>query len=274
MPRLTLVSLPYVLVAALAAPALADPADDAYQRGRAHYDLREWDEAIAAFKEAYKLRPDAPSLFNIAQSYRLKGDCAEAASFYKTYRRNFPNEKNIARVEQFIREMDECAKQQATTPAPDAATTGTTQPPPPDPTVTTDTSPTTPTSTVTGTSSPPPGAATMHTDQRSRSLALTGLGVAGAGVLGIIGGTVFAFRAQSIEDDVMQLPRWDPDLHDRGERADLLAKVLFGVGGAAVIGGGVLVWLGYRRSESPSASTSLRVVPTTQGASLSWSGTF
>jgi hypothetical protein len=74
--------LPLLFLAVTSTAALADPAEDAYQRGRSHYDLHEWDQAIAEFKEAYRIRSDAASLFNIAQSYRLKGDCAQAACFY------------------------------------------------------------------------------------------------------------------------------------------------------------------------------------------------
>jgi len=90
-----------------------DPAEAAYQEGRRLYDLREWDRAIEKFKAAYELRHDAASLFNIAQAYRLKGDCVEALGFYKTYARNFPDAGNRASVEKFIAELEPCAKQQA-----------------------------------------------------------------------------------------------------------------------------------------------------------------
>ncbi|MFN0251053.1 MAG: tetratricopeptide repeat protein [Kofleriaceae bacterium] len=105
-----------VLVLALASgvaqaqPAPNPAADAALAEGRRLYDLQEWDKAIAKFKEAYALREDAAALFNIAQSYRLKGDCAQSGSFYKTFKRKFPNEKNIDKVEKFIVEMDACAK--------------------------------------------------------------------------------------------------------------------------------------------------------------------
>ena len=67
-----------VLIAVLTATGAAHAqapnaaADAAYQEGRRLYDLREWDAAIAKFKEAYRLRPDAQSLYNIAQANRLK----------------------------------------------------------------------------------------------------------------------------------------------------------------------------------------------------------
>src|SRR5687767_7535390 len=70
----------------------------------------------------------------------------------------------------------------------------------------------------------------------------------------------------------LQLPRWDPELHEKGENADLLAKVLLGVGGAAIIGGGVLVWMGYHSERDSSSTASLRVVPKSDGAMVFWTG--
>jgi tetratricopeptide (TPR) repeat protein len=255
------------------APAATD-ADQAYQRGRSHYDLHEWDQAIAEFKEAYRLRPDAPALFNIAQSYRLKGDCAQAASFYKTYRRNFPNEKNIARVDQFITEMEACAKQ-----APPTGTTTT-------PTDTSTTGTGTGTTTETGgtgaaggttAGEPLPAQPTPVVDSPAphmpRGYLIGSIAAAGVGVGCIIGGALSASRARSIETDIEVLPVWDPDLHERGQRADLAAKILFVSGGAALITSGVLLFVGMSKTEARSApATTLHVVPHAGGASVVFSG--
>jgi tetratricopeptide (TPR) repeat protein len=110
-------SLLFVLLAGSALAQPADPAESAYQEGRRLYDVQDWDGAIAKFKEAYKLRPDARSLFNIAQAYRLKGDCTQAQSFYRTYKRNFPDAANIATVDKFLAEP--CAKDTAPLPEPE-----------------------------------------------------------------------------------------------------------------------------------------------------------
>ena len=146
------------LVHAQPASASEAQADAALSEGRRLYDLQEWDQAIAKFKEAYRLRADAPALFNIAQAYRLKGDCAQAASFYKTFKRNFPKEKNIAKVDRFIDEMEECAKTQP------AAPTGTTTTPPP-----ADTSP----PGTTTTDAPPPDTAAPTSTTGAASLTTT-----------------------------------------------------------------------------------------------------
>lgn len=270
-----------IVLAALGSAAEAQPSTDAaaqaeqaYQRGRSHYDLREWDRAIAEFKEAYRLRSDAASLFNIAQSYRLKGDCVQAASFYKTYRRNFPGEKNIPRVEEFIVEMDACAsKQEATTSTPvGTPPEATTEP-------TSEGTPTSPATSATpdaaGRGPMPPVAAAESAPAAGRALTVAGIAVGATGGACVVAGVLFALRARSIEDEITQQVRWDPGLHDRGQNADLAAKVLFAVGGAAVVTGATLLWLGHRKTDAASSSLAqLRVVPHAHGASVGWSTTF
>jgi hypothetical protein len=78
-----------------------------------HYDLREFTEAIDGFRKAYDLLPDPEFMFDIAQAYRQLHDCDNANAFYRTYLRKKPDADNRARVEKWIAEMDDCAKQQA-----------------------------------------------------------------------------------------------------------------------------------------------------------------
>ncbi len=256
MNRSTRSLLSLALVAATATLAHAQPAaeaDQAYQRGRSHYDLQEWDKAIAEFKEAYRLRPDAPSLFNIAQSYRLKGDCAQAASFYKTYRRNFPNEKNIDRVDQFIIDMDACTTTQAS------------------PTVT---APTDDTPTPITAPLPNPVAPVDEPEPRMpRGYLYGSITAAGIGVACVIGGAFAASRSGSIATEVEERPTFDPDLHARGERADLAAKLLFVGAGAALVTSGVLFFVGRNKTERHGAqTTTLQIVPGSSGVNVVLSG--
>jgi len=107
-----------LVVLALLVPARARGDDDATARAKAfydeankHYDLREYKEAIDGFKKAFDLLPDAEFLFDIAQAYRQIRDCENASAFYRTYLRERPNADNRGKVEKFIVEMDDCAKQ-------------------------------------------------------------------------------------------------------------------------------------------------------------------
>src|SRR5712672_1848725 len=68
-------------------PARAAEAAALYDEGKRHFDIGEYAQAIASWKQSY-LRSSAPLLlFNIAQAYRLSGNCAQANRFYLNSRR-------------------------------------------------------------------------------------------------------------------------------------------------------------------------------------------
>ena len=239
-----------LLVATPVAAQNPDPGETAYQEGRKAYDLREWDKAIERFKEAYRLRADAASLFNIAQSYRLKGDCVEALGFYRNYKRNFPTAPNLEVVDKFIVELEPCAKERAAKqpePTQGQPDEGMALRQPPEPVY----------------------------EDRGKSKRLAGLAVGGGGVLLVGTGFVFGAIAKRKADKVtmngnpLDPPEFDESLESSGQRFDLLAKLSWGVGGAAVIGGAVLYVLGNRAKE-----TRVSVAPTPGGAAFAVGGRF
>ncbi|CAN5896052.1 hypothetical protein BH11MYX2_BH11MYX2_11300 [soil metagenome] len=258
-------------VHAQGAPASATPnasaADAALAEGRRLYDLQEWDKAIAKFKEAYTLRDDAPALFNIAQSYRLKGDCTNALSFYKTFKRKFPNEKAAEKVDKFIGDMDACAKTQPATPPPTI----------PPPTITTTTTPEPPpTITAPPPTVPPPVTQTPEEPESGRSGMRTASYVLfGVGGVGIISGVFFGLKAKSKADDAENpsgtAPMWDPSIQSVGKRDNKIAIASFAVGGAAIVGGAVLFVLGGKKSTESSAMT---FVPGDGGGTMVYAGRF
>ena len=83
--------------------------------GNKHFELAEYDAAITDFKEAFRISDEPGFLYNIAQAYRLKRDCREAATFYKTYLRRVPDAPNAAKIRDRITEMDTCAATQPVT---------------------------------------------------------------------------------------------------------------------------------------------------------------
>jgi len=242
--KLALLAVLLVATSALAQPA--DPGEAAYQEGRRYYDLRDWDNAIKKFKEAYKLRSDAPSLFNIAQSYRLKGDCVEAIGFYKTYKRNYPTAQNIAAVDKFIAELEPCAQQQQ-----QSAKTEPTGP--------------------TGPANQEGPTAAKYEDHGG-GMRTTGMIVGGAGALIVATGFVFGALAKAKSDDITNADPanaqpWDPSIETDGKRYDLLAKISWGVGGAAIVGGVVLFVLG---KSSEHVQVSVAPTATTVGYFARW----
>lgn len=269
-------------------PSERAAAEAALAEGRRLYDLQEWEQAIAKFKESYRLRADAPALFNIAQAYRLKGDCAQAAGFYKTYKRNFPKEKNLARVEKFITEMEACAKAAGATPGTDTATPATDATTPA--TDSTDPQPSASGGGAGGAlaSSPRPGTrgdlqsvsapavpspssieSAPSEGGSGRGLRITGLVVASLGAVALGTGVYYGLEARSAASDADDLApgtTWDPSIETRGERAEKRATYLLIGGGVAVLAGSALYLLG-----APKRNThSLAVVPARGGATIAW----
>jgi hypothetical protein len=77
-----------------------------FESGSLHFDLSEYDQALLEFKEAYRLKPDATFLYNIAQCHRKLGHIEEALTFYRTYLRRSPKAPNREEVERRIEELD------------------------------------------------------------------------------------------------------------------------------------------------------------------------
>lgn len=269
-----------VLIAVLTAGGVAHaqapnaPADAAYQEGRRLYDLHEWEAAIAKLKEAYRLRPDAPSLFNIAQANRLKGDCAEALSFYRTYKRNFPAEKNIDRVDKFITEMDACVKKdggKTTVEPPNNPDSVKTEPVKTEP-VKAEPVKTEPVKIEPVKIEPTPYVPTSAAPGHGKRVA--GLVIGGAGVLGFGISAFFALRARSAANDAegaMIGEAWDPAIQSSGQSAARDAQISLAVGGALIVTGTILYILG-RTGDNEAAQVT--VIPQHGGAALVWENTF
>jgi hypothetical protein len=115
------------MCAALLAPALAfaqpKSADDFYKEGETQYNLGNFQAAVDAFKKGFELEPSeskkAAYLYNVAQAYRQNKDCGNAQFFYKRYLALKENDskkplrpEKRQEIEERIKELDECAKQQ------------------------------------------------------------------------------------------------------------------------------------------------------------------
>jgi tetratricopeptide (TPR) repeat protein len=122
-----LLVLALVSLVALAAPAHAKAADENdararahYKQGMIHYGLGEYEKAITEFKAAYAASQAPRLLFNIAQTYRLKKDYGDAATFYANYLRLMPDAPNRADVERLIAEMQAAQRDEDARRAADA----------------------------------------------------------------------------------------------------------------------------------------------------------
>src|SRR5688500_2544013 len=79
-----------------------DEAKRRFERGALHHEAGEYDLAIADFQAAYALSHAPLLIFNIAQSLRLKGDCAAAAAEYRRFVEAAPTAPNRGRAEHWM----------------------------------------------------------------------------------------------------------------------------------------------------------------------------
>lgn len=242
-----------------------------YDKGLTHYNLGEFDLAIADFRAAYAISSAPGLLFNIAQSFRLKKDYEQASYFYATYLRLKPDAANRADVEARIAEMNTLIEQQKKLQ--NGPPTGTVTPEGDKVPTTTTTTPTTPTAStvVTGTEerhdTGPPAS--------GKPMIKAGIVTASIGGALILTGIVFGRLASSKESDLNDLNQggtWTQeaqDNYDAGKRDNKIAIVSLVVGGAALATGGVLWFLGNKKESAANVA----IVPTKTGttAVVGWS---
>jgi tetratricopeptide (TPR) repeat protein len=207
-------------------------AKDKFEAGKTAYRLGDYDGAIAHWTEAYKLNTDPVFLYNIAQAYREKKDFEKAISFYRNYLREAPDAGNRATVEKRIAEMQEALEErQRLAEKPPSAPLGPAAEAPPAP--------------------------SPRDEQRGRGPKIAGVVTGSAGVALVVTGVVLGLMSKSDKDDIQQAidmgQPWSQELADTqssGENKARLANITIGVGIAAVVGGGVLYYLGVRQGKS------------------------
>ena len=96
-----------------------------------------------------------------------------------------------------------------------------------------------------------------------RPLRIAGLATVAAGAIGFGIGIKYGLDAQSIADDLSR-PRsmWgfeERELYEDGERAERTALIFMGIGGAALVTGGVLYLVGHNRDSTEVDTESLAV---------------
>jgi len=260
-------SLALVLVLGQSA-AHAQPAPDPepitqakqlYADGKRFYDIGDYAQAIASWKHAYVLSNAPMLLFNIAQAYRLSGDCAEALRMYANYERVEPQPSNRDDLEQAKARCDrEPTRANPPEPEPPGATPALTasQPmlvrPPP-------------ASVAPATSAAPPVA------DDGRSLRIAGLATGGAGIALALGSVYFAHEASSESSYVTRhTGLWTPadQAHqDSGKQAQTLAVTTAIAAPLALAAGAYLYYRGHQRAH-------VEVVVTRTHTEVSWSVSF
>jgi tetratricopeptide (TPR) repeat protein len=255
-------ALTLAAILAAASPAYADnalrperipnKARQLAEKGRSFHDAGNYDAAVAAFKEAYVLAPSPGLLFNIAQSYRLAGNCDEAAWMYRRFLDTNPIGNHRAIAEQHLATVERCGNGGLLVSAPEPKQDAIAVPEPETNKLITFAS----------------------TDGKHKTYKRIGLGTAiGGGVL-LAGAAFFAIDANDASNTVAEAykrgGKWNDikDVDARGRRSSTIATALGIGGGLAVASGAVLYALGRHYEQAQHVA----VTPTTRGAqvSLSW----
>jgi tetratricopeptide (TPR) repeat protein len=226
------------------------------EKGRAAHDRGDYNGAIVAFTQAYAMAPAPALLFNMAQAYRLQGNCDDAALMYRRYLDTNPGPEARALAEGHLANVERCMHKIAlgipvATPAVAVA-------------------------------SPSPSrslGATTRVERPSNKADLEkdigmGLVIGGGASLAVAG--FYALRAHTASNDVADAykkgGKWKDiqPLDERGKSASTRAW-LFGAGGAIGVAAGVVTYLVGRHTERTSGRT-FAVVPTAHGleAGMSW----
>jgi tetratricopeptide (TPR) repeat protein len=94
----------------------------AYEKGQNHYELGEYSAAVTLFRRAYELSSAPGLLFNIAQAYRLSGDCAKALDEYRHFVRLDPQSSRRDDADAYIAQLGaECGPKRPAPVAPQPA---------------------------------------------------------------------------------------------------------------------------------------------------------
>jgi tetratricopeptide (TPR) repeat protein len=224
-----------------------------------HFDLGEYDEAIAAYRAAYRHEPRPGLLYNLGQAYRLAGDCVTATTMYRNYLRLEPATRYRALVEEHLEELAPCTRERIADGATPASHEGASATAPP-------AAPAAPRPRA-GPVEPPVGA--------GRTRRQRGLVVAGGGVLLAGAGAYFALDARRAAGEVSrgfrEGGRWEElaAIDARGRRAQWLGAGLLAAGGAALVTGTTLYWLG-RRDEQRAFTATLVPAPGAGTVVVAW----
>jgi tetratricopeptide (TPR) repeat protein len=213
-----------------------------YEVSKKAFDLSDWDTAIRELQTAHQQHPDPAYLFNLAQAYRLKGDCLAAFDQYKAFLREPSISEEQGRYAQgFVDDIAPCARRRRAE-IQDAHRIA---------------------------------AMPVPVERHRRGTRLAGYITMGAGLVSVAAGAMFLVRADRASDRVSRALAVDPviwtDVLEEderiGRRDNKLGIAFVAIGGAALVGGGVLWWSGRTRIET------IVIEPSASGAtgSVTWS---
>ncbi len=249
-------ALAFVITTLVAGAAFADSVPNKARaladRGRAAHDARDYTGAIAAFTEAYALAPAAGLLFNLAQAYRLKGNCDDASLMYRRFLATGPSEDARVLAELHLAAVERCNKKIDVTANAYVAALH---------------SPRSPIETR--------REAIVEDRPHRRTAEKVGLGLTLVGGAALLAAGYYGIDAHRTASEVERRyangEKWRnlEALDADGDRAATIAKVSLTVGAAAVLTGATVLVIDHRRSKR-----TLKVEPLSGGARIGMSWRF
>jgi hypothetical protein len=111
----------FIVLILLTVTAQANPsAEDLYNQGQIAYEHGDYAMSIVAWQESLKLAPLAVDIyFNIAQAYRLQGDCVKALASYRQFLSSaHPANRWVTLANEFIQSLEKiCEASKIVAPA-------------------------------------------------------------------------------------------------------------------------------------------------------------
>ena len=218
-----------IILAALEATAFSDSTptpEDLYNEGQVAYDSADYKTAIAKWQASYELSGESDLLFNLAQAYRLSGDCASALKTYKQFTTADPmadphttDQHTLAK--DLARELEPVCGSRSTTPSV-AQTVPITR----------------------------PINAAHESTRPGRGLRIAGLVTGGAGITSLAVGLVIGRRAALLGSEITLACAtscdWSVEKSKdaKGRRDALIGYTLDTIGIATLVGGAALYYLG------------------------------
>jgi tetratricopeptide (TPR) repeat protein len=262
-----------------------------HEEGLRHYAAGQYGRAISAYRKAYALVPAPGILFNLAQAYRLRGDCRRAYRAYRNFLRVAPSSAEAALAREHSRGLRACAQKAELARDPNAVDDATPEPAPaptpavpaPTPQVTAPPVEPAPAPPEAAPAPAPVDAGPAVPPQDGQNKKLLGLGIGAAGVVLSVVGVYYGVKAHGeasdLDDFFADGGAWTPAL---AEQEDALGRhrtlsLGFGLVGAAAVGtGAVLYWLGHRESRVLTGADQgpVAVAPQADGAMVVWRGAF
>jgi hypothetical protein len=258
-------------------------AGDLVQRGIALQGKQDTAGAVALYEEAYCLIPEPALVYNIGTAYQEAGRAGEAQRYFRLYLKVAPGGELAGDAKAAIKSLGGPGAK-ATDVA--AITCKPAAPPCPDGAARVDgecpaAAPTScpagevvvgdrcMTALADGGGGAPGGTTEGTVSRGGRGLFYAGVATTGIGAVGLGVGIYFGLKAKDASDAISEnMGDWTPELlakEQEGKDAERNQIIFTAVGGAALAGGLVMIWLGLRDGGDDESAEAARFTPYVSG---------